>query len=329
VSTQTVSRVLNDRSDVSAKTRTHVQHVIATLGYSPNLFARSLSRGRSNTLGVVGHGLVYYGSSSVLTGIENKANKLGFSLILSLLDRVEPSQVESILYALLSRRVEGIIWAVPADVNTFDWLLEKLSKIQTPVVYINKEQNRTDFISALDNRFGGRLATEHLVKQGYTRIGIITGPGSWWEAQERLAGWREVITEEGYSDIDSLIVEGDWNAPSGDVGLHTLLDRDPEINAVFVSNDQMAVGALQAARRLELNVPEDLGIVGFDDIPEAAYFYPSLTTVRQDTRRLGAMAVDQISAIIQAQQAGEILEPSISWLQPRLIVRKSSVRNGK
>ena len=329
VSTQTVSRVLNDRSDVSAKTRMHVQQVIAALGYSPNLFARSLSRGRSNTLGVVGHGLVYYGSSSVLTGIENKANELGFSLILSLIDRVEPSRVETILYDLLSRRVEGIIWAVPADANTFDWLLEKLSKIQTPIVYINKEQNGSDFISALDNRFGGRLATEHLVKQGYQRIGIITGPASWWEAQERLAGWREVITEAEYSDIDSLIVEGDWNAPSGDVGLHTLLDRDPEIDAVFVSNDQMAVGALQAARRLELNVPEDLGIVGFDDIPEAAYFYPSLTTVRQGTLKLGAMAVDQISAVIQAHQSGENLEPGISWLEPRLIVRKSSVRNGK
>ena len=97
----------------------------------------------------------------------------------------------------------------------------------------------------------------------------------------------------------------------------------------FISNDQMAIGALQAARRLGLNVPEDLGIVGFDDIPEAAYFYPSLTTIRQDTRKLGAMAVDQISAIIQAQQIGDILEPSISWVEPRLIVRKSSVRNGK
>ena len=329
VSTQTVSRVLNDRSDVSAKTRARVQHVIATLGYSPNLFARSLSRGRSNTLGVVGHGLVYYGSSSVLTGIENKANELGFSLILSLIDRVEPSRVENILYDLLSRRVEGIIWAVPADLNTFDWLLEKLSRIQTPIVYINKEQNGTDFITSLDNRLGGRLATEHLVKQGYKRIGIITGPGSWWEAQERLAGWREVITEMGYADIDSLIVDGDWNAPSGDVGLHTLLDRDPEIDAVFVSNDQMAVGALQAARRLELTVPEDLGVVGFDDIPEAAYFYPSLTTVRQDTRKLGAMAVDQISAVIQAQQVGNIIEPSVSRLEPRLIVRKSSIHNGK
>lgn len=326
VSTQTVSRVLNNRSDVSTDTRTRVQEVIATLGYSPNVFARNLSRGRSNTLGVIGFGLVYYGSSSVLTGIESKANKLGFSLTLSLIDHVEPTRVEDILYDLLSRRVEGIIWAVPADVNNFEWLGERLSRLQTPIIYINKGPTDSDFVSALDNRLGGKLVTEHLMKQGYQRIGIITGPNSWWEARERLAGWREAVIAAGYSDVDSLIVEGGWDPPSGDVGLHTLFDRDPDIDAIFVSNDQMALGALQAARRLGLCIPEDLGIVGFDDIPEAAYFYPSLTTMRQDTRKLGAMAVDRISALIQAQQAGEALEPDISWLEPRLIVRKSSVR---
>jgi DNA-binding LacI/PurR family transcriptional regulator len=326
VSTQTVSRVLNDRSDVSAETRNRVQKVIASLGYSPNVFARNLSRGRSNTLGVIGYGLVYYGSSSVLTGIESKANELGFSLTLSLIDRVEPSRVERILYDLLSRRVEGIIWAVPGDVNTFDWLAEKFSRVKTSLVYINKGSNGSDYVIALDNRMGGKLATEHLQRQGYQHIGIITGPSSWWEAQERLNGWREVVQAVGYSDVDSLIVEGDWNAPSGDVGLHALLDRNLEIDAVFVSNDQMALGALQAARRLELSVPENLGIVGFDDIPEAAYFYPSLTTIRQDTRRLGAMAVERINALIEAQHEGETLEPETLWLEPRLIVRKSSVR---
>jgi DNA-binding LacI/PurR family transcriptional regulator len=145
-------------------------------------------------------------------------------------------------------------------------------------------------------------------------------------AQERLNGWREVVDTAGYSDIDSLIVEGDWNAPSGDVGLHALLDRNPEMDAVFSSNDQMALGALQAARRLGLCIPEDLGIVGFDDIPEAAYFYPPLTTVRQDTRKLGAMAVERINTLIQAKHEGENIEPSTSWLEPRLIVRKSSVK---
>lgn len=327
VSAQTVSRVLNNRPDVSAETRSRIQEIIDNLGYSPNVIARNLSRGRSNTIGVIGHGLIYYGSSSVLTGIEGKINELGFSLTLSLIDIFNRGQVENVLYDLLSRRVEGIIWAVPAIIQNFDWLAEKFSRIETPVVYINKGPTDSDFVSALDNRLGGRLAAQHLMAQGYRRIGIITGPNDWWEAQERLAGWREVVTGAGYSNVDDLIVEGGWDPLSGDVGLQTLFDRDPEVDAVFVSNDQMALGAYQAARRLGMNVPEDLGIVGFDDIPEAAYFYPSLTTIRQDPKELGAMAVDQIISIIQARQNGEVLDPVISWSEPQLIVRKSAARD--
>ncbi len=327
MSTQTVSRVLNKRPNVSEETRTRVEKIITDLGYSPNVFARNLSRGRSNTIGVIGYGLDYYGSSSTLTGIEHKVNELGFSLTLSLVDRVEPSRVDHILYDLLSKRVEGIIWAVPVDVNSVEWLTEKFSSVQTPHIYINKSPNRLDFVTALDNRRGGRLATEHLIEQGFQRIGIITGPSSWWEAQERLAGWREVVTTQEYTAIDELIVEGDWTPASGDVGLQTLLDRDLDIDAVFVSNDQMSLGALRASRRLGLSVPKDLGIVGFDDIPEAAYFYPSLTTVRQNTQRLGALAAEKINELIQAQQEGKIIEPEIAWVEPCLIVRESSVRN--
>jgi LacI family transcriptional regulator len=271
--------------------------------------------------------LGYYGSSSTLTGIEYKVNELGFSLTLSLVDRVESSRVDHILYDLLSERVEGIIWAVPVDINSVDWLTEKFSSVHTPHIYINKGPNRSSFVTALDNRLGGRLATEHLVEQGFQRIGIITGPSSWWEAQERLAGWREVVTTQAYTAIDELIVEGDWSPASGDVGLHSLLDRDLDIDAVFVCNDQMSLGALRAARRLGLSVPKDLGIVGFDDIPEAAYFYPALTTVRQNAQRLGALAAAKVNELIQAQQEGKIIEPEIAWMEPRLIVRESSLRN--
>jgi LacI family transcriptional regulator len=178
----------------------------------------------------------------------------------------------------------------------------------------------------LDNRLGGRLATEHLIQQGYQCIGIITGPGNWWEARERLEGWREALKAAGRSYNEKLVVEGDWNAPSGEAGLQALLDRNPEMDAVFVSNDQMSLGALQATRCLGLRVPDDLGLVGFDDIPEAAYFYPPLTTVRQDTRKLGAMAVERINTLIQARHEGGTSEASTSWLAPSLVVRKSSVR---
>lgn len=325
-STQTVSRVLNNRSDVSNETRSLVQQVINSLGYSPNVYARNLSRGRSNTIGVVGYGLGFYGSSSVLTGIENKANEQGFSLTLRLIDHVEPKKVDHILDNLLSQRVEGIIWAVPSDINTYEWMAERVSKLQTYFVYINKGPTDSDFYTVVDNRIGGKMATEHLMQQGYQRIGIITGPNSWWEAKERLMGWFDVVKSAGYSDIDNLIIEGDWNPLSGDVGLRKLLDRAPDIDAVFISNDQMALGALFAARSLNLKVPDDLGIVGFDDIPEAAYYFPPLTTIRQDTKKLGAMAIDCMSTLLIAQKEGVTIEPETSWLLPELIVRKSSIR---
>jgi len=324
VSTQTVSRVINERPDVASETRAHVKKIISELGYAPNIIARNLSRGRSNTLGVIGYGLEYYGSTSVLRGIERKANQLGYTLLLSLIDRVEPARVDQIVHELLSHQVEGLIWTVPGNITTFDWLSEKFSQVQVPFVQLNRSQSGNELIAAMDNRLGGRLATQHLLDQGYKRVGIITGPLRWWEAAEREAGWRSVLLEIGVGNPDKYKTTGDWNAASGDVGLQTLMIQAPDIDAIFVSNDQMALGALQAARRLGLTVPEDLGIVGFDDIPESAYFYPPLTTIRQNAHKLGALAVERISALIKLRDNIQTIKPSISWVQPRLVVRKSS-----
>lgn len=327
VSTQTVSRVINNRPDVSDDTRDRVQQIIEQLGYSPNVIARSLSRGRSNALAVVGFGLEYFGSTSVLTGIEQKTSELGFSLLLSLLDKFESSRADQILRDLLSRQVDGIIWAIPGIDEVLTWLTGKFENISVPVVFLNKFSSGNDTVVAMDNFLGARLATEHLLEQGYRRIGIITGPENWWEAQQREAGWRESLKQAGVEQTNELKVAGDWGAASGDVGLHNLVARSPDIEAVFASNDQMALGALQAARRLGVNVPGDLGIVGFDDIPEAAYFYPSLTTVRQNLGDLGALAVDRMCELIKSRQAGAEIAPDISWIKPRLIVRKSSIKN--
>jgi LacI family transcriptional regulator len=328
VSTQTVSRVINHRPDVAAATRAHVKEVIAELGYAPNIIARNLSRGRSNTLGVIGYGLEYYGSTSVLRGIERRANELGYSLLLSLIDRVEPERVDHILYELLSHQVEGLIWAVPGNVNAFSWLHEKFCQLQIPSAQLNSSQIGDELVVAMNNRLGGRLATQHLLDQGYQRVGIITGPAYWWESMEREAGWRAVLEENGFSDLDDLKAVGDWNAATGDVGLQTLLTQVPDLDAVFVCNDQMALGTLQAARRLGLKVPKDLGVVGFDDIPESAYFYPPLTTVRQNARKLGALAVQRITALIKARDDNQTIPAEISWVDPRLVVRQSSQRKG-
>lgn len=326
VSTQTVSRVINFRPDVSPETKERVQKVIEELGYSPNVIARSLVRGRSNTLGVVGWGLGYYGPTSILKGIEQKTNELGFSLLLSLIDDFNPSRINDITNNLLSRQVDGIIWAVPGNDRMVDQLSFKFKHISVPIVYINKSKHADDVIIALDNHYGAKLATEHLLQQGYTRVGIITGPSAWWEAQRREEGWREVMGKSDVSGLEKVKVIGDWSAASGALGLRELLTKSPEVDAIFACNDQMALGALQAAREMGINIPQELGLIGFDDIPEAAYFYPPLTTIHQDAEALGAAAVDQMCNTISAQQEGEVYTPDIMWSKPRLIVRNSSSR---
>lgn len=325
VSTQTVSRVINSRPDVSPSTRARVQKVITELGYSPNVIARSLSRGRTNTFGVVGFGLGYFGPTQVLLGIEQKSNELGFSLLFSLLEDFDAAQIDGILNNLLSRQVDGIIWAVPGNDRLKGELSKKFEQISVPVVYLNKPKSREEVIAAMDNYRGGRLATDHLLENGYRRIGIITGPMDWWEAQERAKGWRTSMSDAGNSDFEVLIAHGDWTASSGEIGLQTLLSKSPNIEAVFASNDQMALGALKEARNLGINVPKDLGMVGFDDIPEAAYFYPSLTTIRQNAIELGALAVERLCSFITAQTKDEVYDPEIEWIRPNLIIRQSSV----
>jgi LacI family transcriptional regulator len=322
VSAMTVSRVLNNRPDVSAETRQRVQQIINDLGYRPSAVARSLIQGESHTLGIVGFGLEYFGPSTTLVGIERQAAELGYSLLVSLMHSLETRREvqQEILDNLLSRQVDGIIWAVPEHENNRDWLCAQVCDLPTPVVFLNMEPRAETTVVAVDNYMGGRLATRHLLDQGYTRVGLITGPLTWWEAQQRQQGSRDTLEGAGLP-WEGLVAEGDWSAASGEAGMHALLDRAPDLEAVFASNDQMALGALRAARRAGRRV----GIVGFDDIPEAAYFYPPLTTVRQDLLEVGTQAVRLLQKVLEAQKNGDGFQPEAVWIQPELIVRESSV----
>ena len=327
VSTQTVSRVINNRADVSAETRQRIHAIIADLGYLPNILARSLIQGRSDILGVVAYGLSYYGPSRVLTGIEHRANELGYSVMLSLLHDPETNDGKEIFDSLRSRQVEGILWAVPEIGANRAWVEALPRPLACPVVFINMEPDENAIITAIDNREGGRLATEHLLSQGYRNIGIITGPGSWWEAQQREQGWRDAMQTSPSCNLETLKVAGDWYPSSGASGLEELLRRCPSLDAVFACNDPMAAGALQAARRLGRRVPQDLAIVGFDDTPEAAYYEPPLTTIRQPLAELGARAVDQLvqsSGVNFENDPGAIQH--YQWMHPQLVVRESSSR---
>ncbi|MFW6135490.1 MAG: LacI family DNA-binding transcriptional regulator [Chloroflexota bacterium] len=325
VSTQTVSRVINERPNVARETRRRVLEVIERLGYQPSAIARTLSRGRSYTLGVVTAGLKYVGPSYALNGITGQAEAMGYSLLLKELPKFDTSDVEPVLNALLVRRVDGIIWAVAEVGNNHDELLDRLPDLPVPIILLTTDRRDDVSVVSVDNYLGGRIAVEHLLEQGYRRIGHVAGPLAWWEARQRKAGWHDALSEAGMHVDETHWVEGDWSSESGESAMRRLLDRYPELDAVFVGNDQMALGALQVSCRRGLKVPHELAVVGFDGIPEAAYFWPPLTTVHQDLHRLGSVAVEEVVRAIEASlELDAVYQPDNISLKPRLIPRQSS-----
>jgi LacI family transcriptional regulator len=325
VSTQTVSRVTNDRPDVAPETRQRVLEVIERLGYQPSALARSLIRQRSHTLGVVTAGLEYIGPSHTLSGITEQAEAMGYSLLLKELPEFDTSDVEPILNALLARQVDGIIWAVAEASDNRDWLADRLNDLPVPIVFLTMHQRPDLSIVSVDNYLGGGIATEHLLKQGYRHIGHVAGPLEWWESRQRKAGWQNALLDAGIRVSEDQSVEGDWSSESGEKAIRQLLDQYPEMDAVFVANDQMALGVLQVTCRRGLKVPQDLAVVGFDGIPETAYYWPPLTTVKQDLHRLGCIAVEQALRAIEAgQEPKGVYEPETILLKPRLIIRESA-----
>ena len=327
VSTQTVSRVINDRPDVAPDTRRRVKEAVARLGYRPNALARGLSQQRSHTIGVVAVAWEYYAPMRFLVGIEQQIRAMGYNLLLDLLHHPDTENVDQILYRLLSNQVDGIIWAVPEIGNNRSWLDAAAVNQPVPVVFLSMQSQPAAIDISIDNREGGRMATGHLVSQGYQHIGLICGPTDWWEARQRRLGWQEALQAYKLEAGSNQVVEGNWSASSGQDGLLRLLEQFPEMDAVFAGNDQMALGVLQAAHTLGLRVPEDLGVVGFDNIPESAYYWPALSTVNQPLLELGWTAVKELSKLVEAYHKDEPVEECQSiLLKPGLIVRSSSTR---
>jgi DNA-binding LacI/PurR family transcriptional regulator len=327
VSTQTVSRVINDRPDVAPETRKRVQDVINKLGYQPSALARSLIRQRSHTLGVVTAGLRYNGPSRTLSGIASAVEEAGYSLLLKELPSFDANNVAPIFQALLSRHVDGIIWAVPEIGENRKWVNNPPSDVELPLVYLTMEPQKNIPIVSIDNYAGGRMAVSHLLEQGYRNIGHISGPLDWWEARQRMTAWKDTLKEAGLEVKDHQWVEGNWSSSSGAQAVEKLFDQYPEMDAIFVANDQMALSALQAACQKGLRVPDDIGVIGFDNIQESAYFWPSLTTVQQDQYNVAQVAVEEIIKIIESSWQGlDPIVPRSIMLPPTLVVRQSSLR---
>lgn len=325
VSTQTVSRVINDRPDVAPETRERIQQIIEELDYRPSALARSLIQQRSYTLGVVTSGLKYLGPSRTLNGITNKAEELGYALLLEELPRFDTEDINPRLQSLLARHVDGIVWAVPEVGDNRRWIDGILKDVPVPIVFLTMQARPSTSTVSVDNYAGGSLATQHLLDQGRHQIGHISGPLDWWEARQRKQAWQDTLKKAGIKVSDSHWVEGNWSSSSGGTAFEQLLRSYPEMDAVFVANDQMALAVLQTANSRGLRVPHDLAVVGFDNFAESAYFWPALTTIDHNHHELGCRAVQELVHEVEAIHRDENMEPHNISLSPELVVRESSV----
>ncbi len=313
VSHQTVSRVLNNHPSIRETTKARVLEVIDELQYRPNRAARALSGGRSRTIGVLSASSGEYGPASSIVAIQDAARDAGYFVNTANLNRADPSSITAALDHLMSQSVEGIVVIAP-QVRVFNAL--KLRSIDVPYVTLQSTGATDANVLSVDQIAGARLATRHLIDLGHRNIYHLAGPQDWIEAEARMHGF---LVEMGARDVPTTApILGDWTADFGyHAGRELLRVRD--FTAIFSSNDQMALGLMHAIREAGLDVPRDVSIVGFDDIPEAAHFWPPLTTVRQDFAELGRRSV----ALLLANIAGTTAENQ-GAIMPELVVRGST-----
>ncbi|MHC8609281.1 LacI family DNA-binding transcriptional regulator [Paenarthrobacter ureafaciens] len=313
VSHQTVSRVLNNHPNVSAKTKERVEQAITELGYRRNTAARSLVTRRSQTIGVLGSELAQYGPSHTLLGLQQAARDAGYFVSVAGLRDVTPESIKDAVAHFMDQSVDGIVVTVPHP-GTFDVLKDITT--QVPLVAVGAAGDEQLTGAAVDQQEGARLVVEHLVSLGHRKIGHLSGPAGWIDAAARIEGWRDAVAAAGLDPAP--LIEGDWTAECGyRQGLEIAAERS--ITALFVANDQMALGVLRAFHEAGVRVPEDISVVGFDDQPEAAYFIPPLTTVAQDFEELGQRCISLLLDRLETGQPGAPVTVS-----PRLVVRNTT-----
>jgi len=318
VSKMTVSRVINDRPGASPKLRVRVQKVVEQMGYVPSAVARSLSKGRSDVIGMFVPDVISEWITPLILGVGEAAAALGFQILLCTTGRGEAFAPNAHELLIRSELVSGLIaasWRVPI---TF---AQQMAWHGTPIVMIDGFIRPKDvlWVSAAD-RLGACEVTQHLIAQGHQRIGFIGG-GESYLAQQRLAGFLEALAEAGLKAQKSFILQGNFTRESGYACAARLLSRADPPTAIFAANDPMGVGALQAAHDLRLALPKDLSVVGFDDTL-AAGTYPPLTTVARDYKEMGRTAMRLL--VERLNDEAQPATPAQIDVPIRLVVRQST-----
>lgn len=326
VSHQTVSRVLSGHPNVRETTRAEVQRAIGELGYRRNSAARALASRRTRTLGVIAVNTAFYGPASTLCGLEEAAREQGYLVSAVSLRTIDEEALTRAIAHLGEWGVEGVV-VITSQRQAVEALIELSTPF--PVVTVEGGHHLAFPGVALDQHLGARLVTEHLLAAGHKTVWHVAGPQDWLEAEARTAGWRAALEDAGVPVPPVLV--GDWSPLSGfrigqqlagRAGRHS--GPDPELSAVFVANDQMALGVLRALGETGLRTPADVAVAGFDDIPEAEFFPPPLTTVRQDFVAIGRAS---IGLLIDSIEGCPVRDTHLT-VAPQLIVRASTARPG-
>lgn len=313
VSHQTVSRVLNDHPSIRPETRKRVEDAIAVLDYKPNLAARALVTSRSRTIGVLSATIGEFGPTSSIASIEDAARAEGYSVTTLNLPGTTPEAIGDAIRQLGREQVSGIVALAP-QVRVFNVL--RGMAVGVPLVSLQAASGSDGFTISADQVAGARAVTEHLIELGHTDILHLAGPQDWIEAESRMRGYLEALREADLPTFPP--IRGDWSADFGHfAGVELARRRD--FTAVFAANDLMAIGLMHGFRDAGLDVPGQVSVVGFDDIPVAAHVWPPLTTVHQDFPVLGARAVQILLAQIRGEQV-----PTFGPVLPQLRVRSSS-----
>jgi DNA-binding LacI/PurR family transcriptional regulator len=314
VSQQTVSRVVNAREYVGGDTRERVRLAMRELNYRPNRAAQALVTGRSKTLGVISIDTVAFGPASVLLGLERAAHAHGYFVSIARLASLDRGSLSQALEQLQRQSVEGILLNAGQDGITHE-LDRRLMGV--PVVAVEDTPEAMVPIVTVDQVAGAAAATRLLLELGHRQVAHIAGPKDWSSARRRMEGWRAVL--------DSAEVPvphprfGDWSVQSG-YELGHVLAQDREVTAIFAANDEMALGVLRAMFEAGREVPGDVSIVGFDDVPFARYLTPALTTVRQDFEEIGRRSVDLLLSAIDGGEHSRVR----TAITPELVVREST-----
>ncbi len=318
VSRSTVSRVINDHPNVRPEVRERVWQVIREVGYQPHAAARSLATNRTQVLGLI----IPQAVTTLFTdpffphliqGMAEACNAHRYHLMLSLF--TGRTDQESLYRRVLrSGTLDGV---VVASTTLDDPLIPRLLQEKLPFVSVGRHREAAVSYVDVDNVAGARQAVEHLLRQGHRRIATVTGPLAMMAGRDRLEGYRQALEARGVPVDDALIAEGDFTEEGGRMAMQRLLPHRP--TAVFVASDTMAVGAMKAIKEAGLRIPEDVAVVGFDDLPVASIVEPALTTVRQPIERLGATAVEVLIGLIEQQAEA----PQHVILPTQLVIRAS------